>query len=82
MAAGLNIIGEVAIDSDVPTHTNSQIIVRKNEVTVSRGATVLARKAGVVAVESTGARAWMIRFEDGTAWAAKMPAKRGGCGCR
>lgn len=82
MAAGLNIIGEVAIDSDVPTHSGAQIIVRRNQVTVSKGATVLERKDGVTAVESTGARQWLIRFDDGTAWAAKMPAKRGGCGCR
>lgn len=83
MAARLNIVGDVAIDgSDTPAHIGAQVIVRHEVATVSRSGEVLATRGGVIAVEQPEARSWLIRFDDGTAWAAKAPArKQGGCGC-
>lgn len=82
MAATLNIMGDIALDSDAPTYQRVQVIVRKETATVSRGGDVLASKAGVLSVEQPQSRNWLIRFDDGTAWAASMPQKRGGCGCK
>lgn len=82
MPAALNWIADVAVDSDVPEHRRVQIIVRKDTATVSNLGTVVVEKSGVVAVEHPESRSALIRFDDGTAWAAQLPAPaRGGCGC-
>ena len=83
MAAQLNIIGDVAFEGEELSHRQVQVIVRREQVKVTRGATVLAQKDQVMAVEPNGPRGWLIRFGDGTTWAARLPERKGprGCGC-
>lgn len=83
MASELNWIGDVATLSDVPNYLRVQIIVRRGTATISRVGAVVEEKAGVTAVEAVDSRARLIRFDDGSAWLAKLPPKRtpGGCGC-
>lgn len=83
MPAELNWIGDVATLGDVPNHVHVQIIVRRGVATISRVGAVVEEKAGVEAVVQLDSRARMIRFDDGTAWVARLPPKRspGGCGC-
>lgn len=83
MAGRLNIIGDVATEGDVPDLLRVQVIVRDNKATISRVGDVLLERDQVVAVEQVQSRSWLIRFQDGSAWAAKVPDRRaGGCGCK
>lgn len=83
MAANLpEQFADVATTGDVPDYPGSRIRVRREVATISRAGTILLRKDRVLAVEQNDQGGVLIRFEDGTAWAAKFsPRKKGGCGC-
>lgn len=75
-------IADVATESDVPNHPRAHIVHRNGTATVSRNGVQLEQKAGVVAVEQPDSRSRLLRFDDGTAWVARLPARKpGGCGC-
>lgn len=82
MAGRLNIIGDVATVTDVPNYQRVQLIVRDNVATISHVGDVKEEKGDVVAVERVDTHRWLIRFVDGSAWAANVPQRgKAGCGC-
>lgn len=79
MLTPLNWIG-AQVQTDTEPYTNAQIIISRDEVTVSRPGVLLAQKSGAVDVEGTGATR-TITFDDGTVWTATVTPAKSGCGC-